>query len=195
MLVAFSLVWLVTAIAPRDRGAWLLENVLVVAFVAALVATYRRFRFSVVAYTMIAILLCLHAIGAHYTYSGTPVGRWMADLFGWERNHYDRAIHFAFGAVMARPLHELLSRGWGVDARLARHFTPAGILAVSALYELIESWTALLVDPAAGAAFLGTQGDEWDSQRDMTSALVGAVLWWLATFRARRRRSHFARVR
>jgi len=170
------LLWLVTAIAPSYRHDWLLENLLVFVAVIALAATRRRFRFSSLAYALISVFLSLHLIGAHYTYSETPLGYWMQDWFGWQRNHYDRLVHFAFGLLIVIPVRELLCRA----ARLHGHWlwllSLSVIMAFSALYEAIEAIAAMLISPELGAAYLGTQGDEFDAQKDSLLALLGAIL-------------------
>ncbi len=178
MLLAgvYAVVWIATAIAPFDRFDWFLENLLVFALVGALLATYRQFQFSTTSYVMILTFLCIHAYGAHYTYSRMPVGFLIQDLFGLARNHYDRVAHFAFGLLFAYPAHELTARttrlcrfGAGVAAFLL-------ILAVSSGYELVEWWVALVVSPQAADAYLGTQGDIFDAQKDTTCAIAGAAL-------------------
>jgi putative membrane protein len=181
LAAAYLGVWLATAIAPLDRGDWLLENLLVFAAAAVLVATHRAFVFSNFSYALIAAFLALHALGAHYTYSLTPFGDWIAARLGLARNPYDRMVHFAFGLLLAYPLHELARRG--LHLRGAWSFVVPGIaiVSLSSAYEIVESWTARLVDPALGQAFLGAQGDPWDAQKDMTLALSGAAIALAAT--------------
>jgi putative membrane protein len=121
--------------------------------------------------------MILHTIGSHYTYSEVPLGEWLRQLFGLARNHYDRVVHFSFGLLMLRPLRELVVRR---PERLGRVATAwlsvAQVLACSALYELIEWGVAAVADPAAGTAYLGTQGDEWDAQKDVACAGLGALV-------------------
>jgi putative membrane protein len=183
-LVAFAVVWCTLAIAPRFRKDWLLENVLTVVAVPALVWSWRHFRFSDRSYVQITIFLILHTIGSHYTYSEVPIGDWVRDTFGLARNHYDRVVHFSFGFLMLRPVREVgFWRGRpGPFAELT--FCVAAVALWSVAYEAIEWIVAAIVDPAAGTAYLGTQGDQWDAQKDMTLALGGAMLaamleWWL----------------
>lgn len=189
--VAYAVLWIATAISPVSRIDWLLENLLVIAFVAALVATYRRFAFSTTSYVLIGAFLALHAVGAHYTYSEMPLGFVVRDMFGLTRNHYDRFVHFAFGLLLAYPLQELLRRrtslrGFGLT--LAPFVI---VLALSNGYELVEYWVALVVSPDAAIAYLGTQGDVFDAQKDTSLAIGGAAIA-LAVIAARsawRRRS------
>src|SRR5688572_33258730 len=108
LLVIFSGLWLVLAIAPQYRDDWLLENIMVFVSLPILVITYRRFRFSNTAYTLLFVFLVLHEIGAHYTYSEVPYDSWIRavtghslnEFLGWERNHYDRVVHFLYGALI-----------------------------------------------------------------------------------------------
>jgi putative membrane protein len=172
-------VWTALAIAPRFRADWLLENLPIFVAVPAVLYGHRRFRFSDRAYVQGTIFLILHTIGSHYTYSEVPLGDWVRDVFGLARNHYDRAVHFSFGALLLRPIRELgfgrgRARAPGELATL--FFSVAGVALWSTLYEIVEWLTALVVDPAAGTAFLGTQGDPWDAEKDMACALVGSLL-------------------
>jgi len=173
---AFAAVWVVTAIAPHDRFDWFLENMLVVAAVAALGAVYRHFRFSNLSYGLIAVFLILHAVGAHYTYSEVPLGRWIRDALGQERNHYDRVVHFAFGLLIACPQRELLVRRGVVRGDRAGAIALALVIAWSTLYELLEWMVASVVSPGSAMAFLGTQGDPFDAQKDTALATLGAAI-------------------
>jgi putative membrane protein len=186
VVAAWSALWIALAIAPTYRSDWLLENLLVFAFAAALVATHRRFVFSNFSWLLIALFLALHAIGAHSTYSEARIGFWLQDAFGWSRNHYDRIVHFAFGLLLTYPMREIALRtlrprplwGWLLPFFAA--------LSASCAYELIEAWVAWIVSPDLGTAYLGTQGDEWDAQRDMTCAFAGAIVALITTALYRR---------
>jgi putative membrane protein len=181
LLAAYLLVWSVAAISPHGRDDWLLENLMVFIFAALLGLTHRRFVFSNLSYLLIFLFLALHAVGAHYTYSLTPLGFWLQDAFALSRNHYDRIVHFAFGLLLTYPLRELTRRVLHVHG-LWSYGVPAIVaLSLSSGYEIIESWAARIVDPSLGIAFLGTQGDVWDAQKDMSLALVGAALCLTAT--------------
>jgi putative membrane protein len=184
LTATFLLVFAGLAIAPSYRADWLLENWLVFALVAALAVSYRRFPLSRGSYTAIFIFLCLHEVGSHYTYSQVPydawfetvIGRSVSSLTGWERNQYDRLVHFVYGAALAYPMRELVlhvtrSRGlWSYF--LALNLT----LATSTWYELIEWAAAVVFGGELGMAYLGTQGDIWDAQRDTALAGLGAAL-------------------
>lgn len=187
VLVAYAAWWVLLAIRPVYPADWLLENLLVVPFVAALVGTYRRFPLSDLSYGLIALFLALHAVGAHYTYSEVPVGDWARDAFGLSRNHFDRLVHLAFGLLLAYPVREVLL--WAVRARgVPAYVLPFAVtLAFSALYELVEWAVAVVVDPEAGTAYLGTQGDPWDAQKDMLLAALGAFVAMAVAAAARRR--------
>jgi len=173
LLALFAAWWAGWAVSPRYRQDWLLENVLVFIALPLLVWGYRRLRLSNASYVAIFVFLCLHEIGAHYTYSEVPFGQW---LFGPGRNHYDRLIHFLYGLLMMPAVLDLL------EARAAlvglwRNLVPvAFIMANSALYELIEWLAAELFGGPLGQAYLGTQGDVWDAQKDSALAMLGAIL-------------------
>ncbi len=181
--------WIVTAIEPLYPRDWLLENLLVFLFAGLLVVTYRRFRFSNFSYGLFAIFISLHLVGAHYTYSETPFGFWMQDLFGFERNHYDRLVHFAFGLLLAYPMRELLLRKSGVTRAWSYFITINCVMAFSAAYEVIEVIAAMIVSPELGNAYLGTQGDEWDAQKDAFLAILGALIAMLLNWQYARGRA------
>ncbi len=176
-LSIFTGTWVLLAIAPQYRADWLLENLLTFLFVPLVVLTYRRFRFSDQAYIQATIFAVLHTIGSHYTYSEVPIGAWLSDVFALSRNHYDRIVHFAFGVLMLRPIRELTIRKPARMGALAvRYLAVASIAGWSLFYEIVEWVVASLADPQAGTAYLGTQGDVWDSQKDMFFACAGALL-------------------
>ena len=182
--------WIVTAIEPFNRRDWLLENLLVFIFGALLVATYRRFAFSNLSYALFGVFLSLHLVGAHYTYTETPLGFWLQDALDLSRNHYDRMVHFAFGLLIAYPFRELHLRAVGVKREWSYLVVVVTVLGFSGFYEALEAVVAEIVSPELGAAYLGTQGDEWDAQKDTALAFTGslvamAVTWWIE----RRRRT------
>lgn len=190
VLILWLLVlWAVTAIAPLNRRDWFLENLLVFIYTALLAFTYRRFAFSNLSYALFAVFLSLHLVGAHYTYAETPLGFWLQEAFALERNHYDRIVHFSYGLLCAYPFHEILTRAAGARRAWSYFLAASMILAFSAFYELIEAVVAMLVDPELGAAYLGTQGDEWDAQKDSALAFGGAILAMVCTWLANRRKT------
>jgi len=176
MLLFYGLFWTWLAIAPVDRRDWLLENLLSLTLFAVLVLTYRRFQFSATSYYLIGLFLTLHAVGAHYTYAEVPFGFWLKDFFVLSRNPFDRLAHFAYGALLVYPLRELLVRLAGVRGGWASFLSVSGILAQSGFFEIAEAVVASIVSPELGSTYLGTQGDEWDAQKDMAVALAGALL-------------------
>ena len=176
LLVAYGLFWLALAVAPKYRSDWLLENLLVFGFAAGLVLTHRRFVFSNLAYALMAAFLALHAVGAWSTYSEAPVGFLLQRLFDLPRNPYDRVVHFAFGLLLAYPVREIVLRRLRAGPVAAFLIPFFSLLAMSGGYEIVESWVARLVSPELGTAWLGTQGDDWDAQKDMNLAMLGALL-------------------
>ncbi|MBX3327001.1 MAG: DUF2238 domain-containing protein [Nitrospira sp.] len=182
LLLWYGLLWTWLAIAPVNRRDWLLENLLAFALVTLLTLTYRRFQFSNVSYCLITVFMTLHAVGAHYTYAEVPLGFWLQDLLSLSRNPFDRIVHFAYGALLAYPVREILMRLAGVRGFWSCSLSVSLILAQSGLFEIIESVVAALVSPELGNAYLGTQGDEWDAQKDMAAAVGGAALAMGLTF-------------
>jgi putative membrane protein len=172
----YSVFWLLTGISPVDRRDWLLENFLVVVSAVILIVTYRRFPLSDVSYVLITVFMTLHSIGAHYTYAQVPLGAWVKEAFHQTRNHYDRLVHFSFGLMLAYPAREIFLRIANAKGFWAYYLPLDVTLALSAMYEIMESWFAQIIGPGLGDAWLGTQGDIWDAQKDMTAALTGAIL-------------------
>lgn len=172
----YLVLWLGTAVAPRSRVDWFLENLLVIAVVGLLGVTYRRFPLSTPSYVSIFVFLVIHALGAHYTYSEMPLGFLIQEIFGLARNHYDRFVHFAFGLLFAYPARELVWRGTTLRGLGCSFAAFVLIAALSSSYELVEWWVALIVSPDAAHAYLGTQGDVFDAQKDMTLAVAGAAI-------------------
>ena len=160
---------------PYDQLTWWLEIAPGLAGLLILIATYRCFRFTTLCYTLIAIHIVILCLGGHYTYARVPLFDWLRPIFDWQRNHFDRLGHFAQGFVPAIIARELYLR---LQIFNRRRWMPFLIictcLAISAVYELIEWWAAALSGEAA-IAFLATQGDVWDTQKDMFLALIGAT--------------------
>ncbi len=188
LLATFGVIWLALAIAPWYRQDWLLENMIVFVALPIFVGTYRRLRFSNLAYTCLFIFLVLHEVGAHFTYSEVPWREWLQS-FGIGgpgppagRNHYDRFVHFSYGVLILPATWELM------DARMSprgvwRYLMPVFfVMSHSVIYELVEWLAAEVFGGDLGAAYLGTQGDEWDAQKDMALATSGAIIGmiWMA---------------
>jgi putative membrane protein len=184
LLILFLLFAAAWAFNPVDRKDWMLENALTLGFVAALIVIYRWMQFSNISYTLIFIFMCLHTIGAHYTYSLVPYNDWSKAVFGssinsWfgvERNYYDRLVHFTFGFLLAYPIRELFMRVAGARGFWGYYLPLDLTMSFSMLYELIEWIAAVRLGGDLGAAFLGSQGDVWDAQKDMALATLGAAL-------------------
>jgi putative membrane protein len=174
LLTAFVLLaW--SGARPHDRFTWFLEVVPVLIGAPILVATYRRFPLTPLAYRLLFLHALILMLGGHYTYAEVPLGEWLKAAFGFARNHYDRIGHLAQGFVPAMLAREVLRRKTPLrPGRWLFFLTTCVCLAISALYEFIEWWTALATGSAA-TAFLGTQGDPWDTQWDMFLALIGAL--------------------
>lgn len=181
LLLWYGLLWTWLAIAPVNRRDWLLENLLAFALVLLLLLTYRRFQLSNASYCLITLFMTLHATGAHYTYAEVPLGFWIQDFLSLSRNPFDRIVHFAYGILLAYPVREILMRLAGVQGLWPYSLSVSVILAQSGLFEIIESIVAALVSPELGNAYLGTQGDEWDAQKDMAAAFGGAALAMIFT--------------
>jgi putative membrane protein len=187
LLVVGLALLVISGIAPRDRFTWVMEVAPVFIGVPILVATGRRFPLSPLLYRLVFLHACVLMLGGHYSYAEVPLGNWIRDAFGLARNHYDRLGHFMQGFVPALLAREILLRktplrpgGWLFT------LVTAVALAISALYELIEWWTAVLTGTRA-EAFLGTQGDPWDTQWDMFLALCGALVAQLSLSRVQDR--------
>jgi putative membrane protein len=178
LVVAAIFIW--SAIRPHDYFTWILEIFPAIIGAVTLALTYRRFRFTTLVYTLIAMHMIILMVGGHYTYAEVPIGNWIRDQFELSRNHYDRLGHFAQGFVPAMIAREVLLRLNVVKrGRWLVVLVVSVCLAFSALYELLE-WIVSALTGSAGDAFLGTQGDVFDTQKDMAMALVGAITSMLA---------------
>lgn len=184
LVFLFSVEWVALAINPNYRDDWLLENVLVVIAAIVLIGFHKRMQLSHVSYTLIFVFLCLHVIGAHYTYAEVPYDQWVMsltggslnELLGWERNNFDRVIHFSFGLLLVYPVRTLFLRAVNVSGFWS-YFLPLNfMLSAAMLYELIEWGAALLFGGDLGMAYLGTQGDVWDGHKDMALSSLGSLI-------------------
>ena len=176
LLAVFLCTWSWAAWQPLHPDDWLLENYLVFFWLPVLLVTARVFRLSDVSYGCITLFMCLHVLGSHYTYAEVPFGYTLQEWIGADRNMYDRLVHFCFGLLLAYPVREVLVRIARLRGFWAYFFPVDIMLSVSALYEIIEWRAAAMVAPDLGLAFLGTQGDVWDAQKDMALAGAGAIL-------------------
>jgi putative membrane protein len=172
-ILAAVFIW--SLVRPHDYSTWLLEVLPAIIGIAVLAATYQRFRFSTLVYTLICVHAIILMIDGHYTYAEMPLFNWIRDAFGLSRNYYERLGHFAQGFVPAMIAREILLRTTPLRrGKLLFYIVVSICLAISALYELFE-WRAAVTFGASATAFLGTQGDPWDTQWDMTFALIGAI--------------------
>jgi putative membrane protein len=177
LLLGLALLALVASgVHPYDRGTWLLEVAPLMIAAPVLIATYRRFPLTELLYIVIAVHALVLILGGAYTYARVPLGFWLQDWLGLARNPYDRIGHFMQGVTPALVAREIFLRARYVAGRRMLPFLCVCVaLAVSAFYELIE-WAAALALGQGAEAFLGTQGDPWDTQADMFCALIGAVV-------------------
>jgi len=174
-ITVLAAVFIWSAIEPRDRPTWFLEVFPVIIGVVVLAVTYRSFRLTPLLYVLILLHFIVLLVGGHYTYAEVPLFNELQAMLGHERNNYDKLGHFMQGFVPAMIARELIIRLDIVRGRSwCYFFTICFVLAVSAFYELLEWWVALLSEQAA-EAFLGTQGYQWDTQSDMGYALIGAI--------------------
>jgi len=186
IFLAWFIIW---AVNPVDLKDWALENVLTVVAVILLVMTARRFPLSRISYVLLFVFLCLHEIGAHYTYALVPyddwfqtlTGRTLNSVFGFERNHFDRLVHFSYGFLLAYPIRELFHRVAHVKGFWG-YFLPLDVtMSTSMLFELFEWAAAEVFGGDLGVAYLGTQGDVWDAHKDMGLASLGALAAMIIT--------------
>jgi putative membrane protein len=176
-------------INPHDRADWLLENSLLFLAVGVLIATRRALPLSRVSYTLMFLFMSLHSVGAHYTYSLVPYDAWfealcgrtLSSMTGWERNHFDRLVHFLYGLLLAYPAREVFLRVAQVRGFWGYYLPLDVVMATSVLYELIEWAAAEFFGGDLGVAYLGTQGDQWDAQKDMALASLGGLIAMLVT--------------
>jgi putative membrane protein len=189
LVTIFGVEWVLLAIDPLFRADWMLENTLVLVFVVVLAASYKRFVLSRISYTLIFVFMCLHEIGAHYTYEQVPYDAWFASLtghtlqevFGWQRNNFDRVVHFLYGLLLAYPVREVFLRIGDVRGFWG-YFLPLDLtMSTSMVFELFEWGATRLFGGDLGMAYLGTQGDVWDAQKDMALASLGALIAMCAT--------------
>lgn len=184
LLSYFLLITLIAGIAPNDRQDWLLENALTLVTLLGLWLTRYSFPLSRISYSLIFIFLTLHEIGSHYTYAQVPYDQWWQSItghslnqqLGFERNQYDRLVHFSYGLLLAYPIREMFIRVADVKGFWS-YFLPLDLtMSTSMIYELIEWAAASYFGGDLGVAYLGTQGDVWDAQKDMALASLGALI-------------------
>lgn len=174
LLGLYVIYFALAGLSPYSREVWVAENLPIVIIVLALASTYRKFAFSNTSYLMMSVLVFLHTAGGHYTFERVPFG-FVTEMFGFGRNHFDRVAHFSVG-FYAYPIAEFIWRkGYSRSRGLLAFTGITAIFTVAAVYEIIEWRYAASADPEAGIAFLGSQGDVWDAQKDMLSDGLGAI--------------------
>ncbi|MBV6821993.1 DUF2238 domain-containing protein [Pseudomonas sp. PD9R] len=184
-LLAMALViTIASGIAPVDRVDWLLENAVPVTFLLTLTAAWRHLRLSWPAYFAILVLIGIHGLGAHFTYAKVPYDEWSRHLtghslnaaLGFKRNQYDRLVHFSYGLLILFPLREMLWRKASLRGVWLAVLAASLVLATSSIYELIEWIGGEYLGDDQAKAFLATQQDPWDSQKDVALAFLGSLI-------------------
>ena len=174
-LILYVIVFSVCSISPYSRTVWFAENLPILVLVATIILISRHYQFSNFSILLMGVLPILHTIGGHYTFERVPFG-FVTELFGFERNHYDRIAHFSVG-FYAFPIAEyLLAKRHVTSRELACLFGILAVFTVASIYEIIEWQYAIFADPDSGIAVLGSQGDIWDAQKDMLADGLGAIL-------------------
>jgi len=195
LLSIFVAFWLAMAIAPRYRQDWLLENVLVFIAILALILSYPKKIFTRTAYVCIFLFLVAHEVGAHYTYSEVPYHEWLTrshlSLSSSQRNNFDRFVHFLYGLLITPAAFELIAHVARPKGAWRCILPVSFIMSHSLFYELVEWLAAAVFGGDLGIAYLGTQGDPWDAQRDMLAATMGSVLAMLVIILCRRHAMSF----
>ncbi|MDF4401689.1 DUF2238 domain-containing protein [Vibrio parahaemolyticus] len=174
LTIFYAIVFLFSALEPSSRAVWFAEIIPAIGILIAIWAISIRYQFSNTAYLLMFIWLCLHTIGAKYTFAEVPFD-WFNNLIGSERNNFDRVGHFAIG-LYAYPIAEYLIRNKKFNPTFSCWFALFAIMSLAAGYEIIEWWYAELAGGDEGIAFLGSQGDIWDAQKDMLCDTTGAIL-------------------
>lgn len=185
----FTIEFIILSVSPHDRADWALENVVVLVSAIVMALSYKKFPMSRVSYTLIFVFLSLHEVGAHYTYAEVPYDAFLMTHFdfslneylGWERNNFDRVVHFLYGLLLAYPIKELYFRVVDISGFWGYFFPLELTMASSMMFELFEWGAAELFGGELGMAYLGTQGDVWDAHKDMALASLGALTAMLIT--------------
>ena len=174
--IVFLVVWINSFVWTNDVSNWWIENILTFVSLFFLIVTYRYFQFSNKSYFLITIFLCLHVYGSKYTYADNAFGFWLKDLLDMQRNPYDRIVHFSFGLLLYYPLKEFFIKWLNYPFSIAFYFPVVIVLAASGAFEIIEWLIADIFFKQHGEAYLGTQGDIWDAQKDMALAFLGSII-------------------
>jgi len=171
----YLLIWLMMAIDPKYPEDWLLENILVFIFFPLIIYMDRKYHYTLLSIIFLLVFASLHSLGSHYTYAEMEYFDTITEFFGFERNHFDRVVHFLFGLLLFRILFEMITRGIN-SLKIALFFTFTTLVTIASVYELFEWFAVILFHPELGSAFLGTQGDIWDAHQDILVAILGALV-------------------
>lgn len=171
----YIVVWTIMAINPKYPQDWLLENVLIFLFFPFVLWMDKKHTYTLLSIILLLIFASLHSLGSHYTYAEMEHFNAVTHFFGFERNHFDRFVHFLFGLLVFRILFEMIASST-VSTKSALTFTLTMIISISTFYELLEWLAAVILHPELGMAFLGTQGDVWDAHKDTALAMLGALI-------------------
>ncbi|MBK7763163.1 MAG: DUF2238 domain-containing protein [Bacteroidetes bacterium] len=182
LVIAFSLLWLLSFAFTHDRTNWIIENLLVILLTPVILINLASLRVRRITYYCLFTFGALHILGSQFAYSSVPLGDWLQAAYSLHRNPYDRIVHFSFGFLIAFPLLEVLVQKWMVTS-WRKYIMPIEIiLSLSAFFELIEWCIGGVLMPSSVKTYVGTQGDVWDAQKDMALALLGAALTMLFVF-------------
>ena len=171
----YIVVWTIMAINPKYPQDWLLENVLIFLFFPFVIWMDKKHTYTLLSIILLLIFASLHSLGSHYTYAEMEHFNAVTHFFGFERNHFDRFVHFLFGLLVFRILFEMIASST-VSTKSALTFTLTMIISISTFYEMLEWLAAVILHPELGMAFLGTQGDVWDAHKDTALAMLGALI-------------------
>jgi putative membrane protein len=171
----YIVVWIIMAINPKYPQDWLLENVLVLIFFPFVIWMDKKHNYTLLSIILLLIFASLHSLGSHYTYAEMEHFNAITHFFGFERNNFDRFVHFLFGLLTFRIIFEMITPTTAT-IKTALLFTFTMIISISTFYEILEWLAAVILHPELGMAFLGTQGDVWDAHKDTSLAMLGALI-------------------
>ena len=169
----YIVVWIIMAINPKYPQDWLLENVLIFIFFPFILWMDKKHNYTLLSLILLLIFASLHSLGSHYTYAEMEHFNAITHFFGFERNHFDRLVHFLFGLLAFRMLFEMIASSTNT-VKTALVFTFTMVVFISTIYEMLEWLAVVILHPELGMAFLGTQGDIWDAHKDTALAMLGA---------------------
>ncbi len=176
LLTIYAIFWIAVAMEPLDRFTWFLENIVIFLSLPLFILSYHKFRLSNRSYILIFIFAILHTAATYYTYSNTPWGDFLSAAMGWERNHYDRIVHFLYGVMMMPVAANILALHLPSKKFFRWLFLFSIIFTIGSVYEVAEFLVGVTTSPEEGLGFLGFQGDIWDTQKDMALQALGAII-------------------